>query len=94
MVAAIAAGQGCAHSPRRHSRRVSRLPAVDTLLGCCPGRYALTGKEVKSILMQRLVKVDGKVRGGRMQGERASSVVQRCEIAGSKGWGHTCAGAA
>jgi len=27
-----------------------------------PSRYALTGKEVKSILMQRLVKVDGKVR--------------------------------
>ena len=26
-------------------------------------RYALTGKEVKSILMQRLVKVDGKVSG-------------------------------
>lgn len=25
-------------------------------------RYALTGKEVKMILMQRLVKVDGKVR--------------------------------
>jgi small subunit ribosomal protein S4e len=25
-------------------------------------KYALTGKEVKSILMQRLVKVDGKVR--------------------------------
>lgn len=28
-------------------------------IGC---RYALTGAEVKSILMQRLVKVDGKVR--------------------------------
>ena len=27
-----------------------------------PCRYALTGKEVLSILMQRLVKVDGKVR--------------------------------
>ena len=25
-------------------------------------KYALTGKEVKSILMQRLIKVDGKVR--------------------------------
>ena len=28
----------------------------------CVCRYALTGKEVVSILMQRLVKVDGKVR--------------------------------
>ena len=27
-----------------------------------PRRYALTGKEVKMILMQRLVRVDGKVR--------------------------------
>lgn len=31
-------------------------------LVCVSCRYALTGKEVQSILMQRLVKVDGKVR--------------------------------
>jgi ribosomal protein S4E len=36
-------------------------------------RYALTGKEVKSILMQRLVKVDGKVRRA---GERLAPVAQ------------------
>ena len=33
-----------------------------TPLCCHAPRYALTGKEVKMILMQRLVKVDGKVR--------------------------------
>ena len=37
-------------------------PAVAAAAAASPCRYALTGKEVKMILMQRLVKVDGKAR--------------------------------
>jgi hypothetical protein len=48
---------GCAAAANRWRRCCPlRPPAL------CACRYALTGKEVKSILMQRLVKVDGKVR--------------------------------
>ena len=39
-------------------------------------RYALTGKEVTSILMQRLVKVDGKVRTDRTYPVGFQDVVQ------------------
>lgn len=44
-----------AAASRRALNRPPRRPAA-------PRRYALTGKEVTSILMQRLVAVDGKVR--------------------------------
>lgn len=42
--------------------RASRCAVLLRVLHCACCRYALTGKEVKMILMQRLVKVDGKVR--------------------------------
>ena len=44
-------GSGCAF-----------LLGTESSILCFSCRYALTGKEVVSILMQRLVKVDGKVR--------------------------------
>merc|ERR1711970_612724 len=42
-------------------------------------KYALTGKEVQKILMQRLVKIDGKVQS---RGKRGKKLCVRCLIEG------------
>jgi ribosomal protein S4E len=52
LAAAGALYGGTTHSQARHTL---------TRVTLTRHRYALTGKEVKMILMQRLVKVDGKV---------------------------------
>ncbi|KAJ6067224.1 uncharacterized protein N7446_004261 [Penicillium canescens] len=58
-----------ARGPKKHQKRLS-LPGPHKLRDCLPLivfirnrlKYALNGREVKAIMMQRLVKVDGKVR--------------------------------
>lgn len=59
--ATAAAVQAPKPSPGPHKTREC-LPLILLLRNRL--KYALTGKEVTSILMQRLVQVDGKVRGG------------------------------
>jgi hypothetical protein len=61
-------GRSCWLRARWPAARGAELAGAATIAPAAfaPRRYALTGKEVKSILMQRLVKVDGKVRAAWM----------------------------
>lgn len=64
------AGGAARHRPAQPSASEGCMLAyLAPLCSRPPCRYALTGKEVTSIVMQRLIKVDGKVRA-RLELER------------------------